>query len=206
MIETIRKIISNILQALYQPFFFALAMAVLIMFFVMFTEKYGQVGPLARLRQAAKEWKDRFKTSSSFRRGFILVFVTVMIAFKTLLNRDMWANPLSDIIGIWGLHNKKGEFTTEVLENIAMFVPFIFFLFFYLEKTRYKLTSALAILWKSVAISLGASFTIEFLQLFLRLGTWQISDLCFNTAGGLLGGAIYMVYYLIRRPDKKKGN
>ena len=35
--------------------------------------------------------------------------------------------------------------------------------------------------------------SIELLQLFLRLGTFQISDLFFNTIGGLAGGIIYFL-------------
>lgn len=38
-----------------------------------------------------------------------------------------------------------------------------------------------------------SSLTIELLQLFLRLGTFQISDLFFNTIGGLAGGIIYFL-------------
>lgn len=33
----------------------------------------------------------------------LLVFYTVMILFRTLLNRDMWANPVSDLIGLWAV-------------------------------------------------------------------------------------------------------
>lgn len=36
------------------------------------------------------------------------------------------------------------------------------------------------------------------LQLFLRLGTWQLSDLFFNTLGGFIGGFIYWSVYRIK--------
>lgn len=45
----------------------------------------------------------------------------------------------------------------------------------------------------AIAISFLSSLAIEMLQLFLRLGTWQLSDLCFNTLGGVIGGLIYRV-------------
>ena len=57
------------------------------------------------------------------------------------------------------------------------------------------------------------SLTIEFLQLFLRLGTFQLSDLCYNTFGGAIGGVSYIYsilwrFGLIRVPEaieKKMG-
>ena len=49
------------------------------------------------------------------------------------------------------------------------------------------------IILKSIQIAFLSSLTIELLQLFLRLGTFQISDLFFNTIGGLAGGIIYFL-------------
>lgn len=55
------------------------------------------------------------------------------------------------------------------------------------------------VLWKSIRIVFIFSFTIETLQLFLRLGTWQLSDLFYNTLGGAIGGLIYWVVCIIKR-------
>ena len=54
-------------------------------------------------------------------------------------------------------------------------------------------------MWRAIVISFLSSLTIEMLQLFLRLGTWQLSDLCFNTLGGVIGGLIDWVTAKIRR-------
>lgn len=35
------------------------------------------------------------------------------------------------------------------------------------------------------------SVSIEMLQLLLRLGTFQLSDIFYNTVGGVVGGLIY---------------
>lgn len=48
-----------------------------------------------------------------------------------------------------------------------------------------------SILWYSTKAAFLFSLTIEFLQLFLRLGTFQLSDLCYNTLGGAIGGVLY---------------
>ena len=50
----------------------------------------------------------------------------------------------------------------------------------------------MSILWYSIKAAFLFSLTIEFLQLFLRLGTFQLSDLCYNTLGGAMGGSVVL--------------
>lgn len=61
---------------------------------------------------------------TDFRKLFCLVFFTVMILFRTLLNRNMWMNPLSDVMGGWWIWEKRSDgtvtLTTECFENIAL--------------------------------------------------------------------------------------
>ena len=49
------------------------------------------------------------------------------------------------------------------------------------------------ILWYSEKIAFIFSIIIEMLQLFLRVGTFQLSDLFYNTIGGVVGGLMYYV-------------
>ena len=44
------------------------------------------------------------------------------------------------------------------------------------------------------------SVSIETLQLLLRLGTFQLSDIFYNTVGGVIGG---LMYYGIRKARKR---
>ena len=193
MLETAKNIITNVLKAIYQPFFFALVLSVFVLFFVMFLDKYKEGSFNNKIQLALKEWKDRFVSSVRFRRTFYFVFILVMILFKTMLNREVWMSPLRNVIGIWGFKDENGNFTTEIIENVILFIPLIFFLFFFLETTSKKVTKFFAVMGRAIAISFLASFSIEMLQLFLRLGTWQLSDLCFNTLGGVIGGLVYLV-------------
>lgn len=182
--EILKAIITNVLTALYQPFWFSIILSVLFMFVYK---------TFPSIRQAAKEWISWFKSDAIFRRTFLLVFYTVMILFRTLLNRNMWANPVSNVIGTWGLYNEKGELTTECLENLALFIPFtVLLLWVGRDKILSKVTIS-EIVWKAAKITFLFSFSIEMLQLFLRLGTWQLSDLFYNTLGGVIGGLIYYV-------------
>lgn len=47
--------------------------------------------------------------------------------------------------------------------------------------------------------SIHFSISIEMLQLFLRLGTFQLSDLFYNTVGGALGGLMYYAGMKVRK-------
>lgn len=72
-------------------------------------------------------WYQKFKESVFFRKLFFLAFVTSMILFRTLLNRNLWMNPLSDVMGGWGIWetvNGERQLTTECIGNVIMMVPF----------------------------------------------------------------------------------
>jgi glycopeptide antibiotics resistance protein len=43
------------------------------------------------------------------------------------------------------------------------------------------------------------SVSIEMLQLLLRLGTFQLSDIFYNTVGGVVGGLAYYVAMKARK-------
>lgn len=56
-----------------------------------------------------------------------------------------------------------------------------------------------SIVGKSTQVAFIFSLTIEFLQLFLRLGTFQFSDIFYNTLGGCLGGIVYWIGLMLHR-------
>lgn len=185
--EIIKSIISNILTALYEPFGFALILTVLFLFVCMYAREHGW-------REIVKKWINCFRTNREFRIAFFLIFYTAMILFRTLLNRNLWENPLSDVIGIWGLYDKDGKMTTEAIENLVLFIPFsIFLLWSRWEKGKRQQISCKTVVAKSGSIVFLFSLTIEFAQLFFRLGTFQLSDLFYNTLGGVIGGVLFYV-------------
>ena len=192
-IDLLGKIITSILTALYEPFGFSLLLSFLAMFFYLYA--YESIGTGKGWKIAMMTWYQKFKEDVFFRKLFFLAFVTSLILFRTLLNRNLWMNPLSDVMGGWFLHNEKGELSTEPIENLMLFIPFVVLL---LWAFRDKLLgenhhSAARILWQSVKVTFAFSLGIEFAQLFLRLGTFQLADLFYNTLGGLLGGVVYAV-------------
>ena len=138
------------------------------------------------------KWYREFKESMFLRKLFFLAFVTSLILFRTLLNRNLWMNPLSNVMdgwSIWETVNGEQKLTTECIENVIMMVPFsavVMWTFYGKAGNDWN-----NILWLSGKIAFGFSLMIEMLQLLLRLGTFQLSDIFYNTVGGVLGGMCY---------------
>lgn len=186
-IKILTKILTNILTALYQPFGFS----ILLSFFAMFFYLYAY-----HPTDAGKGWKNaivtfgrEFKKDSRFRKLFVLAFITSMILFRTLLNRNLWMNPLSNVMGGWGIWetvNGEKQLTTECIENVILMMPFTGMVMWTFDVNE-------KVVWKSTKLGLIFSVSIEMLQLLLRLGTFQVSDIVYNTLGGMLGGLCYIV-------------
>ena len=54
-----------------------------------------------------------------------------------------------------------------------------------------------------VGIAFLFSALIELLQVLLRLGTFQLSDIVYNTVGGIIGGVLYYIAIKIRKKTEK---
>ena len=120
MVDIIKNIITNVLTALYHPFGFSVLLAVLFMFLYLYAMEHGW-------KESLLKWWRAFRTDVTFRRTFFLAFYTAMILFRTLLNRNLWMNPLSNVMGGWGIWetvNGERKLTTECIENVIMMVPF----------------------------------------------------------------------------------
>lgn len=55
------------------------------------------------------------------------------------------------------------------------------------------------ILWYSWKIAFIFSISIEMLQLLMRLGTFQLSDIFYNTVGEMIGGLMYCAVMKARK-------
>ena len=209
LIELLKKIITNVLTALYQPFWFAVILTVFLLFFYLYAYKPIDTGK--GIQAAFRAWWQEFRTSLFFRKLFLLTFFTVMILFQTLINRNMWINPLSDIMGGWWIWHTAADgtvtLTTECFENIALMLPFTALLLWTVAEKIFcgrKIRFGRCV-WISTKTAFLFSLAIEVLQLFLRLGTFQLSDLFYNTLGGALGGMIYWICWKIRGKKQKTG-
>ena len=203
--DVIASVIANVLTALYQPFWFALLFSIVSMFVFLFATDKENAG--LGVKHSVIIWWKNFRYNKNFRQIFFLVFYTIMILFRTLINRNMWLNPVYDIWGQWWIYSKDpatGElkFTTECIENIILFVPFTYFLFSIdIFRENIRIYNFVDILLKSALVVFSVSLSIEFLQLFLRVGQFQLSDLFYNTIGGIIGG---MLFYVTHRKNLKR--
>lgn len=192
------KILTNILTAFYEPFGFSILLSFLAMFFYLYAYEPTEAGK--GWKSAIITWYKKFKESVFFRKVWLLAFVSSLILFRTLLNRNLWMNPLSNVIGGWGIWetvNGERKLTTECIENVIMMVPFSsVVLWTFQEKVG---SSWKKVLWQSGKIAFVFSVSIEMLQLLLRLGTFQLSDIFYNTVGGVLGGVCYLGVKKIRK-------
>ena len=197
-IDLLGKILTNILTALYEPFGFSLLLSFLAMFFYLYAYEPIHAGKV--WKNAIVTWYQKFKESVFFRKLFLLAFVTSLILFRTLLNRDLWMNPLSKVMGGWGIWetvNGEQQLTTECIENVIMMVPFSAVAMWTFEEKLEKGWKKK--LWQSGKIAFIFSVSIEMLQLLLRLGTFQLSDIFYNTVGGVLGGVCYCGIMKVRK-------
>ena len=170
-----------------KPFGFSCLLSFFALFFYLYAYYPSEAGK--GWKAAIHTWFTAFKVSSFFRKLFLLVLVTSMILFRTLLNRDLWMNPLSDVMGGWGIWetvNGERQLTTECIENVILMMPFTGMVMWTFDVEK-------GVVWKSTKLGLIFSVSIEMLQLLLRLGTFQVSDIVYNTLGGMLGGLCYIV-------------
>lgn len=196
--EIITNIIKDVLTALYQPFGAAILLAFVAMFVFIYAKEHNWKKKNL-IKNICSTWFSYFKKSSEFRRVFLLIFYSVMILSRTVLYRDIWNNPLSDVMGGWVLYDADGNLTTEAIENLMLFIPFaVLFLWAFRKELlgdKPGLKKTLRMATKTVGIF---SFVIEFSQLLFHLGTFQISDLVYNTLGGTVGGLAYYIIYKFR--------
>ena len=197
-IKVLETILTNVLIALYQPFGFSILLAFCAMFFYLYAYNPANAGN--GWKSAIVTWYKEFKESVFFRKLFLLAFVSSLILFRTLLNRNLWQNPLSNVMGGWGIWetvNGERQLTTECIENVIMMMPFSAVMMWTFEE---KIGNGWKkILWYSGKIAFIFSVSIEMLQLLLRLGTFQLSDIFYNTVGGVLGGLLYYVAMKARK-------
>ena len=195
MYAIVDNICVNIISTLYQYLFVSIVMAALFMLLYM---EYKKIG----LKAVFYNWINEFKKSKEYRRIYALAVYTCLILFRTIFCRQIWGNPIGDVLGNWSLHFSDGTLSTELIENIFLFIPFSMLVLWALEDKILKgRKDFLQICYGTIKISFLFSLGIELCQIVLRVGTFQISDLVTNTGGGLIGGIIYWIHYKLRNRE-----
>lgn len=126
---------------------------------------------------------------------FAAMFYFSELFYTTLIHRiGMKTEPLSDIFGEWSIYD--GEtimyINPKPILNILLFLPICFAVFYLLKSFGKKSFTDKKVLLLTAAISFLTSLFIELIQLVFCIGTFQLSDLVYNTLGGLIGAIIYI--------------
>ena len=135
---------------------------------------------------------------------FFVLYI-VFIFQRTLFNRSPWGNPLGNVIGNWYII-KDGCANYEIFENTIMFIPLLPLIKIcgIFDKIVSHIKSKLLKCLQIIIIPFLFSSCIEFAQLFFRVGTFQLSDLAYNTLGGVVGGIIYFIGHSVKHLNNKK--
>lgn len=180
-------------KALYTQLGAALLVTILSLTTLLYARKIG-------IKEVLRELWMTLKQDARFRHQGILIFYLMMVCFRTLLCRELWINPISDVIGIWGFYDHEGNLYVEGILNFLLFIPLMICWFSVYPSKSTKIGS----LFLSLKLSFLFSLSIELCQLFLKLGTFQLSDIFYNTLGGLCGGIFYVLYMSIKKIIKDK--
>ena len=198
LIQILQTIIYDVMTALYLPFF----NAVLIAFLGMFVYLYGKEHHWHKnnvIKKTLSTWGSSFKRESQFRKAFLFFFVVALIILRTLLNRPIWPNPLGYLFGGWTFTNENGQYSTECVENVILFIPYTLTMFYCFEKELFGESHNFKQVMKmSLKVSFLSSLFIESMQALFFLGTFQFSDLTYNTLGGFIGGILFYMIHRVR--------
>lgn len=190
--EYINVIMKDLLTMLYQYAGISTILTVLFLFMWKQAEEasWRQIG-----RNIITQLKDK-----SWQKRFVSTLYTVFVLQRTLFNRSPWGNPLGNIIGHW-------EFFVNGVPNYDMFENFMLFIPLYpivriSGISRYIKHWRKYLLLSILIIPLECSLGIELIQLMTRAGTFQLSDIVYNTIGGVVGGIIYWITHTVKHRKK----
>ncbi|MCH5211603.1 MAG: VanZ family protein [Oscillospiraceae bacterium] len=128
-----------------------------------------------------------------------------MIIGRTLFCREYEAHPLRLVMQGWQLRNSDNVADSQSIENILLFIPFTLIGLYAFGNRIFqsRKRGLLMIMGISAVTSFGASLFIELCQIIFKCGTFQVSDLIFNTSGGVIGGILYWFVSKLHHRQKK---
>ncbi len=128
------------------------------------------------------------------RRNIILLLISFLfIMFVTVISRQPSLSRTTHFQLFWSyvsLFNGTMKYTTQILLNIALFIPYSYFL-----------STLLRPLW-TVLISLGTSAMVETIQFMTYRGMLDVDDLLSNVLGAFIG---VLLWRLVVKHGSEKG-
>lgn len=135
------------------------------------------------------------------------VLYSLILYHSTVTNRiitNQRFEPLSNVLGGWKIIEWQYFYDLSPVWNIVMFLPMAAVIYAFLRYSKNIKISNLKMLTFSSLLSLLMSLIIEVSQIIFHAGTFQISDLFYNTLGGFIGAMIYFVIINISKKISTK--
>lgn len=189
-----QSVVNDIFFSVYQYFGFGFVFAVVCMLAMPEIKRLGIKSTLHQVWHC-------LKSSAEYKYRFFFFLYLFMVLSRTLICRNIWQCPWENIIGEWGIFTSEGTFNTEGLLNVFLFFPLVYF---GLRGFNQQDKSNKWIVVNVIKVSFSFSCMIEICQLFLRLGTFQLSDIFQNTFGGFIGATIYIIGQKMKGREKKQ--
>lgn len=120
--------------------------------------------------------------------GLVLLDTTVILRYLGLIQHRFGSNLGFALNRL--LHGSERA-RSEVISNLIVFVPFGFFLAeFFASLKRFSIRRRFGF---ATLAGFGLSLCIECLQLLLRLGFFELTDLVMNTMGAVFGVGVSVI-------------
>ena len=188
------RVLQDLLTMIYQ--YAGISIIVTLLFLIVW-KKAEQTSWKEECKNLIIQLKERV-----WRKRLISVLYIVFVLQRTLFNRSPWGNPLENILGSWGLM-VYGIPNYEMFENILLFMP-IYWIIKIARVEKYVKHWGKIAFFGVVMIPMECSIGIELIQLMTKAGTFQLSDIVYNTAGGILGGIAYWICYGLKHKKDRK--
>ena len=190
-----QSVVNDIFYSVYQYLGFGILFAVVSMLALPEIKKNG-------IKLSIFQILKKMRKSKGYRYQFLFFIYLFMILSRTLICRNIWKCPWENIIGEWWIYTSEGKINIEGFLNVILFLPLTYLGVhgFMLKKIgSYKNKEIILII---VKMSFLFSCIIESLQLFLRLGTFQLSDIFQNTLGGFMGVTVCIIEESVKNQKK----
>lgn len=112
----------------------------------------------------------------------------------------------SVINGDWNIFENQYLLSSPQMRNIALFLMLVPSVFLCLKCFKNKVRSIKSMIITGIFFPFLISLFIELCQGIFSIGTFQFSDLFYNTLGGLIGAVFYIVIQKIHKKIKSKIN
>lgn len=188
MKTALETVIKDVMMSIYSPFWFALILAFLFMYFYMEWEKKG-------FQATVRAWRERFQREKQYRIIFWLAFYTAIMMSQVFSCSSIWINPTAEVLDGWWIYDKKGELTSDAIVNLLLYIPFIYLLLCAGKEKFFQKITFLEVFRKAFVFTFFCSVLTEFIQLMLRLQYVRVSDVVYNVIGGVLGGILFFLIH-----------